>query len=221
MNIDKGLIFACDLRQKEKALEITEKIKEHIDAVKVNYPLILSTGIDIISELSKHVPVIADFKIADVPHINEIISEIAFKNNCSGVICHSFLGKESLMACKEKAKKFDSEIYSVVEMSHKGSKKFIHNHYEEFCELANEVNVDGVVAPGNDASRLRDVKKLVGENTKILSPGIGFQGGKTKEALRAGADYVIVGRKIYQSKEPKNVAKKLKKKIIKNRNDRN
>lgn len=213
MKEKKGLIFACDLQEKEKALEVTKEVSDYIDAVKVNYPLILSTGIKFISDLSEYAPVISDFKVADVPHVNKIICKKTFENNSYGVICHSFVGKKSLEACKEIADDFNSKLFSVVEMSHPGAQRFIHPISKELCKLSKEVGVDGVVAPGNDINRLRDVRRLIGDKLNILSPGIGLQGGKTRKAIEAGADYVIVGRKIYESKNPRKTTRKLKMKI--------
>ncbi|PTD93677.1 orotidine-5'-phosphate decarboxylase [archaeon SCG-AAA382B04] len=213
MNNEKGLIFACDLQDREKAIEITKKVKKYIDGVKVNYPLILSSDINIISKLSRYAPVISDFKIADVPHINKIICKKAFENGAQGVISHSFLGKKSLEVCREVADSYNSELFSVVEMSHSGAEKFIHPKVDDLCELSKKVGVDGVIAPGNDAKRLRKVRNLLGKNLDILSPGVGFQGGEVENALEAGANFIIVGRKIYRSNKPKEVAKELKDKI--------
>jgi orotidine-5'-phosphate decarboxylase len=42
-----------------------------------------------------------------------------------------------------------------------------------------------------------------------LTPGIGAQGGKVRDAIKAGADYVIVGRSIYESENPREVARRL------------
>ena len=36
----------------------------------------------------------------------------------------------------------------------------------------------------------------------IISPGVGMQGGSAGDTIRAGAEYVIVGRSIYQSDDP-------------------
>lgn len=213
MKNEKGLIFACDLQNKSKALGIVSEIHEFVEAIKVNYPFILSEGIEIIEEINKFCPVIADFKIADVPHINKIISEKVFKNKGSGVICHSFLGKKSLLACKEKAKEFNKNIYSVVEMSHPGAEEFIHPQAKNLIDLSVEVGVDGVIAPGNDLKRLKEVNELLPKDLPILSPGIGAQGGKAVKAIKAGADFVIVGRKIYESSDPQRVSKELFNKI--------
>jgi orotidine-5'-phosphate decarboxylase len=41
----------------------------------------------------------------------------------------------------------------------------------------------------------------------ILAPGVGAQGGKASEAIAAGADAVIVGRAIYDAKDPTSAAR--------------
>ena len=39
-----------------------------------------------------------------------------------------------------------------------------------------------------------------------MSPGVGAQGGNSKDAIKAGADYIIVGRGIYLSDNPAQAA---------------
>ena len=56
--------------------------------------------------------------------------------------------------------------------------------------------------------RIKHIRKLIG-NLKILSPGVGAQGGSASGAIRAGADYIIVGRSIYNAENPKAVATKI------------
>jgi len=43
----------------------------------------------------------------------------------------------------------------------------------------------------------------------IYSPGIGTQGGKVKETISNGSDFLIVGRTILGSKDPIGTAKKI------------
>ena len=45
------------------------------------------------------------------------------------------------------------------------------------------------------------IRKIAVDLT-IIPPGVGAQGGSAGDAIRAGADYVIAGRSIYQSDDP-------------------
>ena len=48
----------------------------------------------------------------------------------------------------------------------------------------------------------------------IISPGVGTQGGSADDTIWAGADYVIVGRSIYQSDDPAAGAKQIADEIL-------
>ncbi len=92
----KQLILALDILQAEKALEVARSVEKYIDRIKVNYPLVLSAGVAIIRQLSKIKPVIADFKIADIPYTSALIAKIAFENDAESVIVHGFVGSDTL-----------------------------------------------------------------------------------------------------------------------------
>ena len=62
--------------------------------------------------------------------------------------------------------------------------------------MALEVGATGVVAPATRPEDVARVKSLIGD-LEIISPGVGAQGGDSKETIRAGADFIIVGRGIY------------------------
>ena len=50
------------------------------------------------------------------------------------------------------------------------------------------------------------VRTLVGPKFPIYSPGVGAQGGDPKIAVEAGATYLIIGRAIYASADPRSAA---------------
>ena len=78
---------------------------------------------------------------------------------------------------------------------------------EKFCELALEIGATGVIAPATRPEDVAKIRNLVG-NLKIISPGVGAQGGSSQETFKAGADYIIVGRGIYLSDAPASAAEK-------------
>jgi len=204
------LILALDVLERARAVEIVDAVKEHVDAIKINHPLVLGAGPQIITELSKIAPIICDFKVADIPNTNRLIVERAFALGASGVIVHGFTGEDSVSACVEAA---SGDVFVVTEMSHPGGKRFTQPNAEEMVKLAVECGASGIIAPATRPGRLAALRKVVGD-LLILSPGVGAQGGKASDAIKAGADFIIVGRSIYQADDPKSAAKALAEEIM-------
>ena len=207
MNTNKSrIILALDVEERGKAIEIVSKVKDDIGAIKVNYPLVLSCGISIVKELSQMKPVICDFKVADVPHTNSIIARKVRENGASAIIVHGFMGKESIEVCKP------LKTIVVAEMTNEGSREFFENYSRQIIELAKETGSLGLVAPATKPERIKKIKTWAND-LLIFSPGIGAQGGKAGAAIKNGADYIIVGRSIYQSNDPLSVVHSLNEEV--------
>ena len=207
MRKDTRLILALDETDRKKALDIVDKVSNYIDAVKINWPLVLSAGPEMITELSKRTDIVCDFKVADIPNTVHLIVENAISRGASAVIVHAFTGEDSLTEAVNTAGK-DAEIYAVTEMSHPGGKMFTALHAEEMARMGVKCGVAGFIAPATRPERVKAIREIIG-NRKIMSPGIGAQGGSASAAIAAGADYVIVGRAIYKSEDPEAVAKSI------------
>jgi orotidine-5'-phosphate decarboxylase len=199
------IILALDVKSRADALRVVDAAKDHIDAVKVGWPLILAAGPDIISDVAKLKDVICDLKIADIPSVNTLIVDQAMKRGASAVICHGFVGEDSVKACVDAAK---GQAFVVTEMSHPGGKQFTAPVADQLASLAKSTGARGIVAPATRPDRIADLRKIIGK-LEIISPGVGAQGGKASDTIKAGADYIIVGRAIYESPDPKAAAKAL------------
>ncbi len=208
------LILALDVTDRAKAISISKDVAEYTDAIKIGYPLVLGAGIEIIDILSEFAPIIADFKVADIPNTNRLICTRVFEAGADAVIVHAFTGRDSLSECVKTGREYNGEIYVVTEMSHPGAVDFMQAKALELARLAVESGASGVVAPATRPERVKEIRSIVGELT-IISPGVGAQGGSAAESVRAGADYVIVGRSIYNSKNPAIEAEKIAKEIEK------
>jgi orotidine-5'-phosphate decarboxylase len=195
------LILALDVTDRKEALDIAAKLGPAVDAVKVNYPLVLSCGLGIIGEIKKYASVIADFKVADIPNTNRLICEETFKAGADAIICQGFAGRDSVEACVEVSKKYGGDVFVVTEMSHPGALDFLQPHALELVDLARSAGATGIIAPATRPERLALIRQRAG-TMKILSPGVGAQGGDAASAIKAGADFVIVGRSIYNAKDP-------------------
>jgi orotidine-5'-phosphate decarboxylase len=206
MRKDTRLVLALDETNEEKAMDIARSVSPYVDAVKINWPLVLSAGPGMITKLSKETEVICDFKVADIPNTVRLIVEQSVSKGASAVIVHAFTGEDSMTAAVEAAG--DAEIYAVTEMSHPGGKMFTALHAEEMAAMGVRCGAAGFIAPATRPERIAAVRSIIGDR-KILSPGVGAQGGSASSAISAGADYVIVGRAIYGSEDPRSAARSI------------
>ncbi len=205
MEKNTRIILALDVTSRDDAMRVVRAVKDHVDGIKINWPLILAAGPDIIREMSAVKDVICDMKIADIPNTNRLIVEQAMSRGASAVIAHGFTGDDSVRACVEAAK---GQVFVVTEMSHPGGKQFTAPLADKLAYLAKTVGARGIVAPATRPERIAALRKVIGD-LEIISPGVGAQGGKASDALRAGADYIIVGRAIYEAVDPEKAASDL------------
>jgi orotidine-5'-phosphate decarboxylase len=213
MEKNTRMILALDVTSREEALRITKDVREFVDAIKVGYPLVLAGGLEIISELAKFAPVIADFKVADIPNTDRLICEQAFQAGADAIIVQGFTGRDSLEACLEVASEYGKDVFVVSEMSHPGGVEFLNPAAEAIATMAVEAGAFGLVAPATRPERVKNIREIIGDKLTIISPGVGAQGGKASDVIAAGADWVIVGRSIYNSESPKEAARKVAEEI--------
>lgn len=211
MRKETRLILALDETDGAKALDLAEAVSEHIDAVKINWPLVLSAGPDMIDRLAEKTDVICDFKVADIPNTVRLIVGNAVDRGASAVIVHAFTGEDSLTEAVETAGG-RAEIYAVTEMSHPGGTAFTAPHAEEMARMGVRCGVAGFIAPATRPERIKAIRAIAGDR-RILSPGVGAQGGSAAAALKAGADYAIVGRAIYGADDPAAAARAIREEI--------
>ncbi|HOX35784.1 MAG TPA: orotidine-5'-phosphate decarboxylase [Methanoregulaceae archaeon] len=200
------LILALDVTKREDAEKIAKACAPHIDAIKVGYPLALGAGLSIGRELSAFgLPLIADFKVADIPNTNTLITEQVFAAGFSAIICQGFPGTDSVRACVQEAHRNGGECYVVAEMSHPGAKEFFSSGVpEQIAANAMLARADGIIAPATRPDRVKTLRGIVGKK-KILAPGIGAQGGDP--GVAAIVDGLIVGRAIYEAEDPAGAAR--------------
>ena len=194
------LILALDVTDKKKALSIAHACAPHLDAIKLGYPLILSCGLSIAQEMAgEDLPLIADFKVADIPNTNRLIAEQVFDAGFSSIICHGFIGKDAVQACVDISSDYGGACFVVAEMSHPGGAEFFQGGTaERIARLAMECGADGIIAPATRPDRVSVLRQIVG-NRKILSPGIGLRGGMQKLSPGSWMESSWVARYIMQT----------------------
>lgn len=203
MRFDHRIVLALDDLDTGGALRVAGELSHGVDAVKVGYPLVLTEGLGVVGRLAEVAPVICDFKVADIPAVCAMIVDRAVDAGASAVIVHGFVGEDSVRAAVEAAG--DRGVIVVTEMSHPGALDYIQDASESIGALARRVGAMGIIAPATRPERIAHLRGVVGPEVRIITPGVGTQGGGAGAAVAAGADAVIVGRSLYRAEEPKGV----------------
>jgi len=226
------IILANDLDHKsvEKLESVTIKnikiLNEFLCAIKFNFHLILPLGVKNLKKINKvahdvGLQTIADIKLNDIGNTNMIAAERLWESGFDAIIVNPIMGPENLEHLISSAHKHDNGIISLVHMSHPGAKlgyglsvkhsesKKLSTLHELFLEWSLSLKTDGIVVGATVPEIIRICHKKIKGKCEIYSPGVGTQGGDPKKALTSGTNYLIVGRTIFNAKDPVKEAKKL------------
>lgn len=226
------IILANDLEHKsvEKLESATIKniktLNEFLCAIKFNFHLILPLGIKNIKRINKAahdvgLQTIADIKLNDIGNTNMIAAERLWESDFDAIIVNPIMGPENLKTLVISAHKNNNGVISLVHMSHPGAKlgyglsikhsesKKLSKLHELFLEWSLSLKTDGIVVGATVPEIIRICHKKTKGKCEIYAPGVGTQGGDPKKALASGANYLIVGRTIFNAEDPVEEAKKL------------
>ncbi|WP_298537253.1 orotidine-5'-phosphate decarboxylase [uncultured Methanobrevibacter sp.] len=203
MDVKNNIILAMDLMDLKEAERVCESINEYIDTIKIGYPLTLAEGLSTIGFFKDNFDykVICDYKVADIPATNEKIANQTFDAGADAIICHGFVGSDSVDACKTSAEDHGGEVFLLTEMSHPGAIKFLQPNADEIARMGVEMGITNYVAPSTRPERLSEIRDIVGKDAFMISPGVGTQGGDPRETLKY-SNALIIGRSIYNAEDP-------------------
>lgn len=189
--------------------KIIDDTLDIVSGYKIGLPLILD--LDRKRDLEKIVGKmkgvwlrIADLKLADIGDIMVSIIRRLHEFGFNAFIVHGFIGYNgALDRVSDYVDSIDAKLITVVSMSHSGSSEIIDHVLDRLLEVALRAGSWGIVAPATRPEIIRGIRSRVGDRVKILSPGIGVQGARPSTAIKAGADYEIIGRLVTRSEDPR------------------
>ena len=201
-----GIMLALDVPDRDSAFRLLDRVAGEIDVIKFNYPLVLREGLEIITRVREtyRKPILADFKVADVPVTNNRIIGLCRESGADGVMVQGFIGIDAIQSAIEAAGEL--KIFVVTQLTNPGGLDFTGRFTEDFAGLARMLGAAGVQAPGNRPGVVKKVREIVGEEMMIACCGIGVQGGEFGAAIAAGGDFEIIGRAIHQAPDPARAA---------------
>lgn len=222
------LIVALDV-DKKKIPDLVYLLKEHVWGFKVGLRLFVQEGPRIIWYLkTRGCKVFLDLKFFDIPNtvysaVKQLYEDLELFNvdmlNMHIFGCSEMLMKVSQYVHSEVAEELRPVILGVtiltsIEDGTLQSELMIPYSVEDYvlhlAGIAEKSGLDGVVASPQEITKLRAVSA---PNFKIVTPSIRMPESKPDdqkrkmtpyEAIRAGADYIVVGRPIVEAVDPLN-----------------
>jgi orotidine-5'-phosphate decarboxylase len=227
------LIFALDVGGGlDEALSWVDRLKEHIGLFKVGKELFVRHGTEIVQQIHRRGgKVFLDLKFHDIPNTVARAGEAAVELGVAMFNIHALGGRlmmvETVAAVQRLAEKQGKPAPIVLavtvltslndgDLSTMGFVRGTRETALTLARLAQDARVSGVVASAEDAAAIR---MACGNSFLIVTPGIRganrVAGDDQKrimtpgEAVRQGADYLVVGRPIRHAVNPAEEADKI------------
>lgn len=216
------LIVALDQKAPEDSERLIATLGDSVTFYKVGWVTLLTAGLDLVhSLLEQQKQVFLDLKIFDVPNtVGEAIDRVA----SLGVRFATVHGNSENIQAAVRGKG-DSSLqilavtiltslneHDVRQLYSLPSDVPLARHAANVAKRMMSLGCDGVITSPNEVELIR---AEVADKTLIVTPGIRLAGetthdhkrpGSPFESIKSGADYLVVGRSIYRSDDPKGQA---------------
>jgi orotidine-5'-phosphate decarboxylase len=223
------LMVALDMPSVEDAKALIATLGDSVGVYKVGLELLFAGGFELARELSHHGrPVFVDAKLLDIEATVERATAAIARSGAEFLTVHA-LDRKTLDAAVRGRGDSAMKLLGVTVLTNLAPADVI----EQGCDhplaelvlhrarLAKGAGFDGVIASGHEAAQIRDV---AGSEFLIVTPGVRPRGSGTQDqaravtptsAIKAGADYLVVGRPITRAAKPREAAEAIVSEIAK------
>lgn len=234
--IAEKIILALDVQDLERARAILDQLTGLLHTVKIGSATYYRLGEGILNLLrERKLGIFIDFKFHDIPNTVAGAAEGIVPWGISMFTVHTLGGKAMLEAVARRVKEYAEKksmprpwVLGISMLTSQDEASIAADFKIQLCLkdlisnmtiLARDAGLDGLVASGNEISLIRSA---VGNALKIVCPGIRMSDNhkgdqkrtmSASEAIGAGADYIVVGRPIYEASKPREVFEKMIKEI--------
>jgi orotidine-5'-phosphate decarboxylase len=234
MDPRERMILALDLEHFHEAQKLVKEFKDHVGMFKVGKQLFTHCGTKIIDFIKiNKAKVFLDLKYHDIPNTVSKAGIEAMKLGVDMFNVHASGGltmmQETRSALHEASKKLVMERPKVIavtvltsmddaELQRLGLPVTAAEWTRKLTLLTKEAGLDGVVASGHD---IETIRSLCGKDFIIVTPGVRIGEGKDDqkrtitpgEAVRKGATYIVLGRTVLTTKNPKETLQQIEEEI--------
>lgn len=225
------IIAALDVPTAEQALKLAQQIAPAVGAFKIGGELFTAAGPDIVKKIrALGASVFLDLKFHDIPNTVAKAVASAVRLDVQMLTVHTSGGLEMMNAAKESAQQTadqaglnaplvlgvtvltSSDSHTLSEI---GCDKNIGAQVERLANLAVKAGLRGLVC---SPLEIADLREFLPSHIQLVTPGIRTGAEKSddqkrtltpREAIQAGANWLVIGRPIYAAKNPRAAAEKI------------
>ncbi|MCX5701240.1 MAG: orotidine-5'-phosphate decarboxylase [Candidatus Omnitrophica bacterium] len=207
------IILALDVDNLSQARAFVDKLYPKIKIFKVGAHLFTALGPKILEMINnKGAEVFLDLKYFDIPNTVAQAVRAAVRHKVKMLTLH-ILGDEEMIkaaiaAAKDESKKLKTKKPLLIGVTVLTSKEAKSSDVFTLAKIGIELGLDGVVCSAREAKSLRNKIK---RKFVIVTPGIRPQGvfrndqkrtATVGEAIKAGSNFLVIGRPILEAKNP-------------------
>ncbi len=225
------IIVALDLPSAEQALQLAEQVAPAVGAFKIGKELFVSAGPDIVKRIrATGASVFLDLKFHDIPNTVAQAVAAAVRLDVQMLTIHTSGGSAMMRAAEKSAlatakalgqpaplvlgvtvlTSLDSDALTEI-----GCQPNVGHQVERLATLAVKAGLRGLVC---SPLEIADLREILPAEIQLVTPGIRTGAEKAddqkrtlspREAIQAGARWLVIGRPIYAAENPRQAAEKI------------
>ncbi len=225
------IIAALDVPTAEEALKLAEQLAPVSGGFKVGSELFTSAGPEIVRRIrALGAPVFLDLKFHDIPNTVAKAVAAAVRLDVQMLSVHISGGREMIKAAEQTAQEsawrvghtpplvLGVTVLTSLDSNALSELGFDPNAARQVRRLANMANKVGLRGLVCSPLELIEIRQMVPASMQLVCPAIRVEGAPPddqkrtltpKEALQAGASWLVIGRPIYAAENPRAAAEKI------------
>jgi orotidine-5'-phosphate decarboxylase len=225
------IIVALDVPSAELALKLAEQVAPVVGAFKIGKELFVAAGPDIVKRVrATGANVFLDLKFHDIPNTVAKAVASAVRLDVQMLTIHTSGGSEMMRAAEKSAQDTAKALGSPAPLvlgvtvltsmdsnalTEIGCQPNVGHQVERLATLAVNSGLRGLVC---SPLEIVDLRQILPPEIQLVTPGIRTGAEKAddqkrtlspREAIQAGASWLVVGRPIYAAENPRAAAEKI------------
>ncbi|MDT8364632.1 MAG: orotidine-5'-phosphate decarboxylase [Nitrosomonas sp.] len=230
---DPRIIVALDFSDQAAALEFVARLDRKLCRLKVGKELFTRAGPQLIDKLMRlGFEIFLDLKFHDIPNTAASACAAAASLGVWMINVHALGGRKMLLACRESLYQKKTKLIAVTlltslqreDLDEIGLFDTPEHIVQRLAMLTQQCGLDGVVCSALETAQLK--LSGLGEDFLLVTPGIRLADSNQNDqarvatpfqAVRDGADYLVIGRPITQAADPLEMLERINREICSGR----